>query len=68
MKRVLISLVLFTSIPLFAGYVHGYYRNGEYVQPYQRTAPDNNIYNNYGSPSTLPNGMQNYEKPYPYNQ
>jgi len=28
-------------------YVHGYYRNGKYVQPYYRSAPDGNVFNNY---------------------
>lgn len=31
-------------------HVNGYYReNGTYVQPYERTAPDGNPYNNYSS-------------------
>lgn len=31
--------------------VQGYYnRNGNYVNSYQRTNPDSNRYNNYGSP------------------
>jgi len=34
-----------------AGRVRGYYRDdGTYVQPYQRTNPDRNPYNNYNFP------------------
>ena len=34
-----------------AEWVKGYYRNdGTYVQPYQRSQPDRNPYNNYGFP------------------
>ena len=35
-------------------YVQGYYRsNGTYVQPYSRSDPDGNPYNNYGYPGNL---------------
>jgi hypothetical protein len=35
-------------------YVHGYYRsNGTYVQPYFRSDPDGNPYNNYSYPGNL---------------
>lgn len=34
-----------------AGWVRGYYRkDGTYVQPHYRTAPDGNPYNNYSFP------------------
>ena len=50
------TLFVFVSSGLsMAGdvYVNGYTRNnGTYVQPYHRTAPDNNFNNNY---STRPN-------------
>lgn len=35
-------------------YVHGYTRSdGTYVQPYYRTAPDHNIYNNYSTQGNI---------------
>jgi hypothetical protein len=35
-------------------YVHGYYRsNGTYVQPYSRSDPDGNPFNNYSYPGNL---------------
>lgn len=43
---------LFVSGAAYAGdvYVHGYTRSdGTYVQPYYRTAPDSNPYNNYST-------------------
>jgi len=37
-----------------AGWVHGYQRgNGTYVQPYYRSNPDGNPYNNWGGLSKL---------------
>lgn len=51
MKTVLIVLLLL--VPGFAKadqYAHGYVRqNGTYVQPYMRTSPDSNPYNNYST-------------------
>lgn len=48
------SFVLFFFLPFsvtHAVYVNGYYKsNGTYVQPYERTAPDGNPYNNYSYP------------------
>lgn len=58
--------------------VSGYYRkNGTYVEPYHRTAPDNNPYNNYstqgnvnpytGQPGTVnPNRVDQSSNPYLY--
>jgi hypothetical protein len=57
MKRLfvlaILCLLLALTTDLFAqsgGYVRGYTRNdGTYVQPYHRTAPDGNRYNNYST-------------------
>jgi hypothetical protein len=52
-KIVLAAAVTFTAAsPCLADeYVHGYYRsNGTYVQPYFRSDPDGNPYNNYSYP------------------
>src|SRR2546421_9142285 len=49
----IIGIVLLLSMGLALAQVHvdGYYRrDGTYVQPHQRTAPDSNPYNNYGYP------------------
>jgi hypothetical protein len=54
---------------VFAASVGGYYRNdGTYVQPYQRTNPDGNPFNNYSFPGndnpnigrTTPGDQQRY--------
>jgi len=46
-----VSMVLFTVSFAQADWTRGYYRsNGTYVQPYQRTHPDGNPYNNYSFP------------------
>jgi len=50
MKKILIlTLILFISYPSLAQqWVSGYYKkNGTYVQPYRRSHPDGNLYNNY---------------------
>lgn len=52
MKKLVLVLALlaFASPAMAQVSVNGYYRsNGTYVQPYQRTAPDNNVYNNYST-------------------
>ena len=78
MKKAIL-LVFLLAIPAVAHadeYVQGYYRsNGTYVQPYMRSSPDGNPYNNFsargnvnpytGQPGTVnPNsnsyGGQNY--------
>ncbi len=43
--------VLVSNISVADDYVHGYVRRttGTYVNPYRRTAPDANVYNNYSS-------------------
>ena len=54
MKKMLILAALFAillPVILEAGQVRGYTRrDGTYVQPYQRTNPDGNPYNNYNFP------------------
>ncbi len=49
------ALAFMVASPAWADqYVHGYYRsNGTYVQPYQRSTPDGNPYNNYSFPGNL---------------
>jgi len=50
-------------------YTQGYYRqNGTYVQPYHRSAPDNNQYNNYGTQGNYNpyTGQQGSVQPQPY--
>lgn len=54
MKTVYALLLAFVLISSTANakdtYVHGYYRNnGTYVQPHHRSAPDNNVWNNYST-------------------
>ena len=48
----LVVLISFLTVSLAeAGRVRGYYRqDGIYVQPYYRTNPDRNPYNNYSFP------------------
>ena len=48
----LVVLISFLTVSLAeAGWVRGYYRrDGTYVQPYYRTNPDGNPYNNYSFP------------------
>lgn len=55
MKKFLLGLgflsLLLVASPAQAVRVNGYYKsNGTYVQPYERTAPDGNPYNNYSFP------------------
>jgi hypothetical protein len=55
MKKLLAAFALFSLLfmatPVQAVHVNGYYKsNGTYVQPYERTAPDGNPYNNYSYP------------------
>jgi hypothetical protein len=55
-KIVLAAAVTLTaSSPSWAAeYIQGYYRsNGTYVQPYWRSDPDGNPFNNYGYPANL---------------
>lgn len=70
MKRFVIALAATAALGAFADEsVQGYYRkDGTYVQPHHRTAPDHNPYNNYGTqgnvnPYTGQAGTVN-----PYNQ
>ncbi|MGE3064993.1 MAG: hypothetical protein AB7K67_05380 [Hyphomicrobiaceae bacterium] len=53
MRRLVIALVTLPafSLPSLAdSYVRGYTRNdGQYVEPYHRTNPDNNRFNNYST-------------------
>ncbi len=48
-------LLLLLAISVFSQvHVKGYYRrNGTYVQPYVRSSPDGNPYNNYSYPGNL---------------
>lgn len=55
MKKLILGI--FVILSLISGsviardvHVNGYYRdNGTYVQPHYRTAPDNNVLNNYST-------------------
>ena len=52
MKTLLTVIALLAASQAYAydTYVGGHYRsNGTYVQPYQRTAPDNSMLNNYST-------------------
>jgi hypothetical protein len=53
MKKLWMGLIILGfmgSVCLADEYVNGYYKkNGTYVQPYHRTSPDNNPYNNYST-------------------
>lgn len=57
MKTFIISLfIFFIGTVCFAKdtYVRGHYRNnGTYVQPHYRTAPNNNIYDNYSTKGNI---------------
>lgn len=60
MKRVLFCglFLALLALPVVASaedvYVHGYTRrDGTHVNPYHRTAPDSNPYNNYGTRGNL---------------
>lgn len=52
MKYLLVLALLFVAAPKVMAYdvsVHGYTKsNGTYVEPYHRSSPDSNPYNNYG--------------------
>jgi hypothetical protein len=51
--RILLAMLALAGISSAAHadqYVNGYYRNnGTYVQPYQRTAPNNTLQDNYST-------------------
>ena len=49
MRKLLLAVVAIATIsPAFAGQVNGYYRsNGTYVAPYERSAPDRTVTNNW---------------------
>jgi uncharacterized protein YdeI (BOF family) len=52
MKRIILASIIFSiSAPALADeYVHGYQRaNGTYVQPYERTSPNNTTADNYST-------------------
>src|SRR6266849_4628553 len=72
MKRIILSIAAFVILGFSqadAGWVRGHYRSdGTYVNPYQRTTPDHNPYNNYNFPGnynpntgrTTPGNPDNY--------
>ncbi|MGZ3235759.1 MAG: hypothetical protein ACXU8A_00115 [Burkholderiaceae bacterium] len=69
MKKILLIALLFSNLTAMAEdvYVNGYNRsNGTYIQPYHRTAPDSNPYNNYSTQgNTNPyTGQQGTVNPY----
>lgn len=71
MKYLLSVLIMLFSMSAFAGDVHvnGYTRkDGTYVQPHYRTAPDNTNLNNYSTQgNTNPyTGQQGHVQPNPY--
>jgi hypothetical protein len=49
MRKLIVAAVAIATIsPAFAGHVNGYYRgNGTYVAPYERSAPDGTVTNNW---------------------
>lgn len=75
MKILLIAVMLFFTcqavVQAYDTQVSGYYRqNGTYVQPYHRTAPNNNVYDNYSTKGNINpyTGQQGYVNPNNYQQ
>jgi hypothetical protein len=76
MKRIILIALLLANVAIAKDvYVHGHTRNdGTYVQPHYRTAPDNDIQNNYSTrgnvnPYTGQQGTVNpYSQPTPQYQ
>ncbi len=67
MKLITIIFILcVVSTPVFADHVNGYYRsNGTYVHPYERSAPNGTVTDNYSyqgnqNPYTGQVGQNNY--------
>ncbi len=55
-KLTITAILAVLSTPVLAEdvYVNGYERNnGVYVEPYHRTAPDNNVYDNYSTQGNI---------------
>ncbi|WP_211219513.1 hypothetical protein [Desulfovibrio aminophilus] len=74
MKKLIIALCLAITLlatSVFAGgkvHVNGYYRkDGTYVQPHMRSAPDGNPYNNWSTKGNVNpyTGQPGYKDPYP---
>jgi hypothetical protein len=75
MKKLTCALIALAAVSAFADeYVQGYYRrDGTYVQPYHRTTPDGNPFNNYSTqgnvnPYTGQSGTVNPYQQQPYVQ
>jgi hypothetical protein len=69
MKRIAIAVLAICGAAAWAQvHVNGYYRsNGTYVQPYQRTAPDSTLSNNYSTQGNINpyTGQAGTVNPYP---
>ena len=64
-----LGLILTAGSALADGYVNGYYRgNGTYVQPYYRSSPDGNPFNNYSTQGNVNpyTGQPGTHNPYGY--
>ena len=73
MRIAIAGILLAVSCGAFAGdvYVNGYTRSdGRYVEPYHRTTPDNNPFNNYSTQGNVNpfTGHQGTVNPYPQQQ
>lgn len=68
-KLLLASCLAALSLSAAAGQVDGYFRSdGSYVAPYQRSAPDNQRWNNYGSQTNGGSQRDEFSSPPAYNQ
>ncbi len=70
MKHILaLLLIAISSAVLADSYVHGYTKkNGTYVEPYYRSSPDSNKFNNYSTEGNVNpyNGKEGHVDPYQY--
>jgi len=72
LKIVILLITIIFSCPMFADVsVRGYYKhNGTYVQPYYRSNPNKNLYDNWSTkgnvnPHTGKEGNKNPQKAWP---
>jgi hypothetical protein len=70
MKKLVLAVAAFAAVSALADQsVQGYYRkDGTYVQPYHRTAPDHNPYNNYSAQGNVNPWTGQAGTVNPYNQ
>lgn len=86
-KLIVLAVLLLSASNVNAEWVNGHWKDTNrdgvkdtYIMPYNRTAPDNNLYNNYstrgnynpytgqqGTVTPQPNYYQNYQPIQPYN-